>query len=285
MSSAPSFPLTDRPNPTASTSRTTTRAPDPSCKYLYILVLEGRTLFEDEKEKHSALFFVGRRTARRKRTFGLRFLLEEVLGGVALGDGVVAEAGDADAALDGGALFDGGVPLEEVRVVGELEEGLGAVAVLDEVEPGPDRDVGDGVLGAAEVRLVGQVLVEDVELSFEFDRGAVEAEFKGKGCILVPQAEAGAAPVRRAADLPEQPVVALGLALQVARHEGVVVFFREVLQERAGLEDADAGVGVQHRRNFRVRVQRHEARTELVEVGETNLPRVVLDALRIVQFF
>ena len=144
--------------------------------------------------------------------------------------------------------------------------------------PGPDRDVGDGVIGAAEEAAFGEAAVEHVELALGLHREAVDGVFDLRRGIGVEMAEA-AAEIGRAAHLPEQPGEALGARRRLGRQEGAELF-GEMDEDGAGLEHPDRlfAAAVEQRRDLRIRIDRDEAAGELVAVADPDRPGVVFGA-------
>ena len=114
--------------------------------------------------------------------------------------------------------------------------------------------------------MLGQFAVEHIKLALGLHREAVDRVFDLERGIVIEVPEA-AAEIRGGALQPEQPVERLGPRGVIARQE-LPELLREVEQDRAGLEHPHVLVGVIERRNLGVRVDIHEAATELVAVAD-----------------
>ena len=200
--------------------------------------------------------------------------LTELLGRVA------AHAVDHPSAFHGRSSEDGVRPALHVRVILHRQEFRRAVApTLGEAAiPGKHRHVGDGVVGARKIFVLGKASVEHIELALYLHREAVDRVFDLDWRIGVEVAEA-AAEIGRAAHLPEQPVQRLGAGGHVLREEGAKLL-REIQQDRAGFKYADwlRAAAVQQRRDLRVRIDRHEAAAELIALADVDQPRIVFGA-------
>ena len=102
-------------------------------------------------------------------------LREEIVGAVALRDSVIAEAVDAQAALDGRAGEEGCSPAGQVLVLGETQKDFGLVSATDAENPGKDGHVGYGVLVAAHVVLVRQMPIQYIQLPFHLHGEPVDS--------------------------------------------------------------------------------------------------------------
>ena len=144
--------------------------------------------------------------------------------------------------------------------------------------PGPDRDIGDGVAVTGQVRALGKTAVEDVQLTLGFHGETVDRVLELLRRIGVKMPEP-ATQVGRRTHLPEQPVQGFGAPCGIGGQEGAE-FFRQVKQDRTGLEDTDRRLdaAVQQRRNLRVRIDLDEAAGELITLADADQPGVVLGA-------
>ena len=211
---------------------------------------------------------------------GLGFEIAGVVSLAQLFVRLAADAIDHTAALRCRACVDFLGPAHDVGIGLGVDEFFCLVLVEDDHSaiPRPARHVGDGVFVARYVLPVGKLPVQDVELALRFHREAVDRVLLLHISVRVEVSEA-AAEIGCAAHLPEQPVHGFGALGVVSRQEGAELF-REIEQDRAGLEHPSRWVGavVHHSWNFRVRVGRHEAAAELVAVVDRNQPGVVFRA-------
>ena len=123
---------------------------------------------------------------------------------------------DAAAALHRFAFGDVFGPAQYVGVFVYGQEFGGRVDVVAHqlAIPGPDGNIGDGVGVTGQVAVVGEALVEDVQLAFVFHGEAVDGVLEFFRGIDVEVAEASTQ-VRRRAHLPEQPIEGFGAACRI----------------------------------------------------------------------
>ena len=159
----------------------------------------------------------------------------------------------------------------------DLQEFRGIVepAERELAVPGPDRHVGNGVVGAGHEFVVGQVAVQYVELALGLHGEAVDAVFDRLGRVGVEVAET-AAEIGGGAHLPEQPVQAFGAPVMVGGQKRAELL-GQVEQNGAGFEQPGRrfGVVIHHRRDLGIGVDFDEAGGELVAFADIDQPGIV----------
>ncbi len=195
--------------------------------------------------------------------------------------GLAHDTIDHAAALDGGACRDLGGPALEIFVGFDLQECPGVVelALRHRTVPGPDCDVGDGIIVAAEIARLGKTAVENVELALGFHRKPVDRVFDLGGRVGIEVSEP-ATEIGSGSHLPEQPIEAFG-AGGTARGQKSAEFLGEVDEDRTRLEDADrrGAAPVEKSGDLGVRIDGDEAASELAALVDPDQPGVVLGAV------
>mmetsp|Transcript_1028 Transcript_1028/g.2629 ORF Transcript_1028/g.2629 Transcript_1028/m.2629 type:complete len:265 (-) Transcript_1028:326-1120(-) len=167
-----------------------------------------------------------------------------------------------------------GVLVHRQELPGTVEHALDQRAI-----PGPGGHVGNRVVLAGQIAALGQQAVQHVELALDLHRIAVDRVGLLGGRVGIEVAEA-AAEEGRAAHLPEQPAQRLRPLGTARRQEGAAELFRQIHQDRAGLEHPHrlGAAAVQQRRDLGVGVHRDEAAAELLAFVDADQPGVVLGA-------
>src|SRR5581483_10582874 len=210
----------------------------------------------------------------------LRLKVTGIMALVQLARGIALNAVDHAAALHRGALRELVGPALHVLVFVQGEDFAGAVnePLGERAVPRPGRHVGDGVLVACKIFVVGEPAVEHVHLPLHLHGVTVDGIFDFGRRIGIEVAEA-AAEERRRAHLPEQPGQAFGAGLPAAWNERPELF-GEMHQDRAGLEEADRRrtAAIHQRWNLGVGIDRDKAAAELVAV-DPDQPGIVFGTL------
>jgi hypothetical protein len=217
-----------------------------------------------------------------RRLFPLRFRLKitGVMALVQLTGEFASDAVDHSPALDGWPLADRVDPALNVPILLCLKEfgSLIEPALGQTCVPGPDGDIGDGVVAASDVFVRFESPVEHVQLTLRLHGEPIYGIFDPSRRVGVAVTEAPTK-VRRASRLPEQPREAFGARAVSGRQEDAELL-GEIYQDGARLEypNRHRAALVHQRRDLGVGVQGNEAAPEQIALVNSDQPGVVLCA-------
>mmetsp|Transcript_12658 Transcript_12658/g.21509 ORF Transcript_12658/g.21509 Transcript_12658/m.21509 type:complete len:234 (+) Transcript_12658:88-789(+) len=144
--------------------------------------------------------------------------------------------------------------------------------------PRKDGHICNGVLIAHHVFIVGQMLIQYIQLTFRFHSKAVDGVFQLDGGVAVKMAKT-TTEIGSCTNLPEQPIQHLHTLGWISRDEGFKLFC-QMKENRTGLKQFDGflltGRTIDEGWNLGIGIDLHKSTTELITLADMDRPGIVL---------